>query len=104
MQIAEVRKMITDIYNILTYAQEYADIQKYLLTAEYIHDGFWPLHKDLLEAKAELRVAVNNVTESTEKVEAIMHSINNLIARDKQNRKKNNMTAKIEVVVVEGKL
>jgi hypothetical protein len=103
MQIAEVRKMITDIYNVLTYAKEYADIQKYLLTAEYIHDGFWPLHKELIEAKAELRVSVNNVTESTEKVEALMQSISNLIERDKQNRRKN-MNAKIEVVVVEGKL
>lgn len=104
MRIAEVRKIISDIYNILTYAQEYADIQKYLLTAEYIHDGFWPLHKDLLEAKADLRVTVNNVTEATEKVEEIMQSINNLIARDKQNRRRKNMNTKIEVVVVEGKL
>ncbi len=104
MQIAEVRKMITDIYNILTYAKEYADIQQYLLTAEYIHDGFWPLHKDLIEAKAELRVSVNNVTEKTERVEEIMQSINNLIERDKQNRRRKNMIARTEIVVVEGKL
>ena len=103
MQIAEVRKMITDIYNVLTYAKEYADIQQYLLNTEYIHDGFWPLHKELTEAKVELRTAVNNVTESSEKVDAIVQSISNLIERDRQNRRKN-MTAKIEVVVVEGKL
>lgn len=103
MRIAEVRKMITDIYNILTYAQEYADIQKYLLTAEYIHDGFWPLHKDLLEAKANLRVSVNNVTEKTERVEELMQSITNLIERDKENRKRGPMPRKSEVVV-EGKL
>ena len=103
MRIAEVRKMITDIYNILTYAQEYADIQKYLLTAEYIHDGFWPLHKDRLEAKANLRVSVNNVTEKTERVEELMQSITNLIERDKENRKRGPMPRKSEVVV-EGKL
>ena len=103
MRIAEVRKMITDIYNILTYAQEYADIQKYLLTAEYIHDGFWPLHKYLLEAKANLRVSVNNVTEKTERVEELMQSITNLIERDKENRKRGPMPRKSEVVV-EGKL
>ena len=62
-----------------------------------------PLHKDLLEAKANLRVSVNNVTEKTERVEELMQSITNLIERDKENRKRGPMPRKSEVVV-EGKL
>jgi len=88
MQIKEVRQLITDTYNVLTYSSEYTYITNYIQQEEFIHDDFWRLHKNLTIAKADLREAVNKVSESAEIVMAEIQNIKNLIERDKQNKKK----------------
>ena len=78
---------------------EYNEILNYLQKEEIIHSDFWELHKKIIGRKADLRQALNRFSEAFEALEEPLHTIMNLIERDREIKRRNNMTAKIEVVV-----